>query len=92
MGSALFSFVLHLPAKRQRVIWLLAHPSSHCVEVVLPLQWDALASCSVLKMATKLAEIAVEAHARTARDGQEGLVNVRNLKDDLLGNCTDQRS
>ena len=42
-------------------------------------------------MATKLAEIAVEAHVRTASDEQEGLVNVRNLERYFLGGAAAHR-
>ena len=41
-------------------------------------------------MATHLAKVAVEAHVRTATDGQKKLVDVRDLEDDYFWDCTAQ--
>ena len=41
-------------------------------------------------MSSSFAQVAVEAHVRTTTDGQKGLVDVRNLEDDALGDSTAQ--
>lgn len=75
---------LHRPNKRRSVIRILPNPGSKNIEVVPPDERDPLAGGRVDQKASALAQHTLEADVREPGDREERLVDIRDLKGELL--------